>query len=204
MMAILANPSPIFQPALRIISAITKAQEAQVTTSFDHDYITGEIVRLLVPIDFGMWQINKLTGTITVTGSDTFTIDIDTTNFDTFSVPQGVNIGTTDAVTGNFTSSAVPGPFAVGQRFVIGSTTFTVVSIAPGAQAMVVTASSDATGTFNSATSTVTITGNDENPSTAVTFFSVNTNQHPQVEPIGEINSTLAAATKNTLPSGNR
>jgi len=87
MMAILANPSPIFQPALRIINAITNSNPAAVTTSFDHDYITGEIVRLYVPSNFGMTQINKLVGTIDVTGSDTFTIDIDSTQFDIFSVP---------------------------------------------------------------------------------------------------------------------
>lgn len=83
-----SNPSPMFQPAMRIVSSITNANPASVTTTLDHNYLTGEIVRLIVPQGFGMTQINNLTGTITVTGSTTFLIDIDTTFFDVFSVPS--------------------------------------------------------------------------------------------------------------------
>lgn len=83
-----SNPSPMFQPAMRIISSITNENPASVTTTLDHDYLTGEIVRLIVPQGFGMTQINNLTGTITLTGSTTFLIDIDTTFFDVFSVPS--------------------------------------------------------------------------------------------------------------------
>jgi len=82
-----ADPSPTYQPAMRLITAITNAVNAAVTTSFDHDYITGTIVRILVPDTYGMYQLNQRKGTITVTGTDSFTIDIDTTNFDTFVVP---------------------------------------------------------------------------------------------------------------------
>lgn len=87
-MAVVAVASPTFQPAMRIVTAITKANPAAVTTSFDHDYITGEIVRFYIPDTFGMRQMNGLSGTITVTASDTFTVDIDTTYFDTFAVPS--------------------------------------------------------------------------------------------------------------------
>ena len=82
-----ANPSPTFQPAMRVISAITNANPAAVTTSFDHDYISGEIVRLIIPPGYGMTQANKLEGAIVVTGDDTFTINIDTTLFDVFASP---------------------------------------------------------------------------------------------------------------------
>lgn len=88
-MSIQAIASPTFQPAMRIITAITQSNPAAVTTSFDHDYITGEIVRIYVPDTFGMRQIDKLTGEITVTATNTFTIDINTTTFDAFSVPSG-------------------------------------------------------------------------------------------------------------------
>lgn len=87
-MSIFANPDPTFQPAMRIITAITNAFPASVTTSFAHNYSTGTIVRLIVPMGFGMLQANNLTGTITVTSDTTFTIDIDTTSFDTFAVPS--------------------------------------------------------------------------------------------------------------------
>lgn len=82
-----AEPNPVYMPAMRLITAITNANPAEVTTSFDHGYISGIIVRLDVPEADGMQEINGKTGTITVTGSDTFTIDIDTTFFEPFSIP---------------------------------------------------------------------------------------------------------------------
>lgn len=83
-----ANPTPIFKPAMRVITAITNSFPAVVTTSFAHGYIDGLIVRLDIPPLFGMQQANQLTGQIVVTGDDTFSIDIDTTLFDTFTNPS--------------------------------------------------------------------------------------------------------------------
>jgi len=83
-----SNSSPTFQPAMWIISAITNDNPAQVTTTADHGYVSGEIVRLVIPSNFGMIQANQLYGEITVTGNTTFTIDIDTTNFDAFAAPS--------------------------------------------------------------------------------------------------------------------
>jgi hypothetical protein len=73
---------------MRIISAITNANPAVVTTSIDHDYVDGSIVRLLVPLIFGMTQINGKKGKITVLSSTTFSIDINTIHFDSFSIPS--------------------------------------------------------------------------------------------------------------------
>lgn len=84
-----AVADPRYQPAMRIVTAITNANPAAVTTSFDHDYNTGMIVRLYVPKGYGMLQADRLEGTITVTGTTTFTIDIDTTLFDSFTTPGG-------------------------------------------------------------------------------------------------------------------
>lgn len=86
-MAILSNPFPIFQPAMRVISSITNANPAVVTTTIDHQYQTGMINRLNIPLGFGMTQANGLQGTIVVTGDTTFSIAIDTTPFDIFSAP---------------------------------------------------------------------------------------------------------------------
>jgi len=79
-----------------------------------------------------------------------------------------VNVGTTDAVTGNF-SVTVPGAlFKVGQMFSIGTTRFTVnVTGTPGT--LLTTGS--ATGTYNTTTGALVITGKTENPSTAVYFY---------------------------------
>jgi len=86
-MAILAVESPTFQPAMRIITAITQSNPAAVTTSFDHDYVSGMIVRLVIPPGYGLEEYNEQKGTITVTGDTTFTIDIDTTIGEPFTVP---------------------------------------------------------------------------------------------------------------------
>lgn len=86
-MAIPAQPFPIYQPSMRIISAITNADPALVTTTFNHQYLTGTIVRLVIPPGFGMTQANQLYAPITVTGDTTFTIAIDTTYFDVFVTP---------------------------------------------------------------------------------------------------------------------
>lgn len=85
-----AEQNPTFQRARRLISAITQANPAEITTSFDHDYETGDIVRIYVPRGFGMTEIDKMQGTITVTATDTFTINIDTTGFSAFSIPGSI------------------------------------------------------------------------------------------------------------------
>lgn len=82
-----SNPTPTFQPALRIISSITNANPAKVKTTLAHDYITGEIVRLKIPKGFGMPRANNLLGVVTITSEDEFTINIDTSRFESFSPP---------------------------------------------------------------------------------------------------------------------
>lgn len=78
--------TPSFVPAMRLIGAITNSQVATVTTTISHGYQTGCIVRIYNRYAnvFGMGQIDRLEGPITVTGDDTFTITIDTTDFDPF------------------------------------------------------------------------------------------------------------------------
>jgi hypothetical protein len=87
-MAILAQQYPVFQPSMRIIASITNAYNAVITTTFDHNYVSGEIVRIIVPPHFGMQQIDKQKGPITVLSSTTFSIPIDTRLYDVFSVPS--------------------------------------------------------------------------------------------------------------------
>jgi len=82
-----ADQTPVFKPAMRLIIAITNTNPTQVTTSFVHSYITGTIVRLDIPLACGMQQISGQFGPITVNSTTTFTIPIDSTSFDTFSIP---------------------------------------------------------------------------------------------------------------------
>ena len=78
---------PVFQPSMRIITAITNAAIASVTTSFDHNYVTGTIIRLIIPVGVGMQQANDLYAPIVVTSPTTFDIAIDTSTFDPFVIP---------------------------------------------------------------------------------------------------------------------
>ena len=86
-MSFYANPSPTFQPAMRLITGITNANPAVVTTSFDHDYRSGDIVRIRVPEWNGMIQIDRFVGEITVTATDAFSVDLDTSLYDTYVTP---------------------------------------------------------------------------------------------------------------------
>lgn len=87
-------PYPQFQPAMRIITAITNGSPAVVTTDIDHNYQTGLIVRLDIPQEYGMVQADKLFGPIIRIDSTSFSIEIDTTSFDPFVVPSALLVST--------------------------------------------------------------------------------------------------------------
>jgi hypothetical protein len=88
-MAILAFQMPVFKPAMRIVTAITQASNALVTTSFDHNYAIGLTVRLDIPPAFGMQQANQqFAQIVTVPTTTTFTMALDTTHYDAFSTPS--------------------------------------------------------------------------------------------------------------------
>jgi hypothetical protein len=87
-MAILAQQYPVFQPALRIISNITNAFPAIVTTTFNHQYKSGTIVRLMVPQGYGMIEANQLFAPITIIDDTNFSIMLNTKNFTPFTTPM--------------------------------------------------------------------------------------------------------------------
>jgi hypothetical protein len=80
---------PRFYPRRRFITAITQAASAVITMSVTHGYIVGETVRIIVPTEFGMTQMNGLLGTITAinTGTNTITVNINSTAFTAFAFP---------------------------------------------------------------------------------------------------------------------
>lgn len=79
-----------YLPKRSQISSITRALDAVITTTTDHDLISGEIVRIVVPQSYGMPQIDNQIGTITVINDTSFMIDIDTVEYDAFIVPSNV------------------------------------------------------------------------------------------------------------------
>jgi len=83
----IAVQTPIFQPAMRLITAMTNSYPVVITTSFDHQYITGTVIRLDIPQADGMQEANQFVGPILVLSPTTFSMDLDTTSFGVFAIP---------------------------------------------------------------------------------------------------------------------
>lgn len=106
---------PSFQPAMRQITAISNSFPAVITTSFNHNYYDGLIVRLDIPLNFGMQQVNGLFGVVTRIDATHFSLPIDTINFDPFVIPvnalqgaQSVPIGQDTMIIWQATRDVVP------------------------------------------------------------------------------------------------
>lgn len=81
-----------FIPNRQIVSSITQANPGVVTTTQDHGYETGLCVRLFFPLNVGMNQLKNKLVKITKINDTSFSIDVDTTNFDAFSPVGSVQL----------------------------------------------------------------------------------------------------------------
>lgn len=85
-------PGTIQIPSALEITAVSRAYPMVVTTSANtvtqsNSYIVGQLVRFNIPYGYGMQQLNGQTLKIfSVSGND-LTFNIDSRNFDAFSVP---------------------------------------------------------------------------------------------------------------------
>ena len=70
---------PNFKPKRYLITAITNAAEAVVTTDVAHEYVVGQIVNIRCPKEYKMIIDHVDTKVLAVT-SNTFTTMIDTNN----------------------------------------------------------------------------------------------------------------------------
>ncbi len=94
MATLFVDPNPVFRPQRMVITGITQSNPTVVTTSTDHNYATGLIVRLVIPTAAGMQQIHNKTVEITVTGNATFSVNIDSLSFDAYvDPPDSINCG---------------------------------------------------------------------------------------------------------------
>lgn len=86
--------NPTFAPQMFNILSITNATIPTITTTTDginpanHNYLTGLIVRIVIPVNFGMSQLDQFEGPITVTSPSTFTINFNTSSLQPFVVPS--------------------------------------------------------------------------------------------------------------------
>lgn len=83
-------------PGRLLITGITKAKQAVVsfTDSDLNTYVIGQCVYMVIPNSYGMWQMNgKIAQIVEIDdATPTFTIDIDSTLYDTFVIPVGIRI----------------------------------------------------------------------------------------------------------------
>lgn len=80
----------IITPNLRTqtILSITNANPMVVTTVEDHGYVEGMEVRFLVPVAFGMQQLNQVQSAQVIgLTANTLTIGLDSTHFGVFQYP---------------------------------------------------------------------------------------------------------------------
>lgn len=82
-----------FTPVKGKITAITKATQAVVTLADTPTFTVNQIVRFSVQSTYGMTQINGKQGKVIAvdTTAKTITVDIDTTTFTAFVVPEPVS-----------------------------------------------------------------------------------------------------------------
>lgn len=86
---------PRFYPRNRRITAISAATSAVITLSVTHGFTAGQAVRIKVPSDFGMIEMDELLGNITAvnTTTNTITVDIDSSSFTAFTFPTSATAG---------------------------------------------------------------------------------------------------------------
>ena len=74
-----------YQPSRFVISAITLGETTTVTTTADHNYVIGQVVRLLIPQDYGSYQLNETQGIVlSVPAADQVTVGINSTSASSF------------------------------------------------------------------------------------------------------------------------
>ena len=77
-----------FVPKRREISAVSNATRAVVTTTEDHGYEAGQVVRLIVPSQYGMSLFFVIANILSVPSSTTFITDLDTSKLNIYSTPS--------------------------------------------------------------------------------------------------------------------
>jgi len=87
-------PSPVFPPSL-VITNITQAVNAVITHAVpiaSSPYIIGQLIKLTIPPEYGMYQADQMTCEILAVDNLllTFTTSLDTTFFNAFVIPVGI------------------------------------------------------------------------------------------------------------------
>lgn len=131
---VISFPVPLYQnvpiqanyylPSQFFISTITLGTTTTVTTTVNHNYVIGQLVRLLIPYASGCRQLNEMKGyVLSIPSANQVVLNIDSSrNVDKFKTslittqPQIVAVGNINSgainTTGiNNTSTFIPGSF---------------------------------------------------------------------------------------------
>jgi hypothetical protein len=72
----------------KTIASISNSNPMIVTTEFNHHYVAGMIVNFLIPVMFGMQQLNGIKAQVLSLTNNTLTLNVDSTNFGVFAYPS--------------------------------------------------------------------------------------------------------------------
>ncbi len=89
-------PGVIQIPSSLTLVAATNAYPMVITVSVNtetesNSYQAGQLIRLMVPITYGMFQANNLITEIISVDDNDITLNVDSRQFDVFAVPTGMN-----------------------------------------------------------------------------------------------------------------
>lgn len=76
-----------FYPSRKIITGITAANPGVITTNINHEFNTGDRVRIKIPAISGMVELDDQIVTVTNLTATTFSIGVDTTAYTAFAWP---------------------------------------------------------------------------------------------------------------------
>jgi len=118
-----------YQPSRFNIAAISLGSTTTVTTSVDNNYVVGQLVRFIIPQNFGTYQLNERKGyVLSLISSTQVLVDLNSIFMDPFIAspifPVGqsktvaqilaigdINTGTTNATGRTNQSTFIPGSF---------------------------------------------------------------------------------------------
>lgn len=85
----------IYIPKLRYVTRITQASSAVITLSTVHGFAVGQQLRVNIPSEFGMTEMNGRSGFVTAinTTTNTVTVDINSSSFTAFAYPLSAVAG---------------------------------------------------------------------------------------------------------------
>lgn len=74
-----------YQPRSFFISSITQGSTTTVTTTVNQDFVIGQLIRFIIPIPFGIRQLNEQQGyVIQIPAANQVVVDIDSSRMDPF------------------------------------------------------------------------------------------------------------------------